>query len=47
MNYVLIAVLIAAAGRYSDMPIWELVACFLMMHMAALIFREIRKGKRR
>lgn len=43
MKYILIASLFAAAGRYSDMPIWQLVACFWMMHIAALMFGEIRK----
>lgn len=47
MKYILIASLFAAAGRYSDMPIWELVACFCMMHIATLIFGETRKGEKK
>ena len=41
VKYILIASLFAAAGRYSDMPIWELVACFVMMHIAVLIFKKV------
>ncbi|MCI7740103.1 MAG: hypothetical protein MSR29_12050 [Lachnospiraceae bacterium] len=43
MKYILIASLFAAAGRYSDMPIWQLVACFWMMRIAVLMFRDIKK----
>lgn len=43
MKDLLIAALFMAAGRYTDMPIWELVACLGFAYAGATLIQKVKE----
>lgn len=43
MKYILIASLLMAAGRYTDMPIWEMVVCGIFAYSGAALIKKIEE----
>ena len=45
MKYILIASLLMAAGRYTDMPIWQLVVCGIFAYAGATLIKKVKEDE--